>query len=229
MTKQSTAKSSSKTRASNAQAPSLKLKKGRPSLEEEKAISAAIVAAAAQQFLSRGYDATSIEGIAKQIGIYKNAVYKRFPSKHVLFREVMEAKLAEWTILASAQEDNPGTTLEEKLRSHIKRTIKWSTNPEVRAFRKLRMSACEETDNFAQEIRIRNSDTMVKRVAEDIRACTATDKKPAKNPEAIARALLSQIAGWLESQPDSAKPSKKAIDQFTKHTVELLIYGREVW
>ncbi len=215
--------------ASSTKPTGLTLKRGRPSLEEDKAISAAIISVAAQQFLSRGYDATSIEGIAKQAGIYKNAVYKRFPSKRALFREVMEAKLAEWTKLASEQEDNPGETLEEILRSHTRRTIKWSANPEVRAFRKLRMSACQETDDFAQEIRKRSSDTMIKRVADDIRNCTAADNKPAKNPEAIARALLSIIAGWLENQPDSARLTKKVIDQFTDHTVELLIYGREAW
>ncbi len=56
---------------------------------------AAIVAAAHQAFMERGFDAMTMEEIAARAGVSKVTVYNRFPDKQSLFMAVVSAKSAE--------------------------------------------------------------------------------------------------------------------------------------
>lgn len=51
---------------------------------------AAILAAAREQFLSRGYQATSTREIARQVGITQPALYHHFSDKEAIFLAVVE-------------------------------------------------------------------------------------------------------------------------------------------
>lgn len=51
---------------------------------------AAILAAAREQFLAQGYQATSTRDIAKQVGITQPALYHHFSDKEVIFLEVIK-------------------------------------------------------------------------------------------------------------------------------------------
>lgn len=56
---------------------------------------AAILAAAREQFLAQGYQATSTRDIAKQVGITQPALYHHFSDKEVIFLEVIKTVGAE--------------------------------------------------------------------------------------------------------------------------------------
>lgn len=65
---------------------------------------AAILAAARKEFGRRGFAATTIDEIAARAGIAKGAVYHHFPSKELIFEQVLEritAELAAETPLAA--------------------------------------------------------------------------------------------------------------------------------
>jgi AcrR family transcriptional regulator len=49
---------------------------------------AAIVAGACRVFLAHGYDATSMDLVAAEVGVTKKTVYNHFPSKEALFKAV---------------------------------------------------------------------------------------------------------------------------------------------
>src|SRR5471032_2743486 len=50
---------------------------------------AAVIAAAIDEFLAAGFDATSMDRIAARAGVSKRTVYNHFPSKEVLFAAIL--------------------------------------------------------------------------------------------------------------------------------------------
>ena len=70
---------------------------GRPSRQESAQLSDRILDVATALFLSDGFGATSIEGIAKRAGISKRTFYHRFTGKEMLFEAVVRRLIERWT------------------------------------------------------------------------------------------------------------------------------------
>lgn len=84
--------------------------RGRPGYTREEVIAQAI-----DEFLTRGYEATSMGGLAKRLGISKSAIYHHVSSKEQLLEEATTVALdALSVVVEEAQELDAG--IEEKLR-----------------------------------------------------------------------------------------------------------------
>ena len=75
---------------------------------------AAIVAAAIDEFLAAGFDATSMDRIAASASVSKRTVYNHFPSKEALFAAILRQL---WD--ASAGGDAPAYRVNEPLRAQL--------------------------------------------------------------------------------------------------------------
>jgi AcrR family transcriptional regulator len=66
---------------------------GRPSKEQAEALSNHVIAVADAMFLEKGYSSTSMAMVATSARIGKQTLYRRFPSKEVLFRAVIRRRI----------------------------------------------------------------------------------------------------------------------------------------
>jgi AcrR family transcriptional regulator len=74
--------------AANARRKPRKRQAGRPTLEQASELHETVLHAALRVFLKRGYEAASIEGIAREAKVAKITVYRQFGDKESLFFEV---------------------------------------------------------------------------------------------------------------------------------------------
>lgn len=70
---------------------------GRPSVEQSREIDERIKSAALDLFLERGFDAVSMESIAREANVTKTTLYARYSDKSELFAAAWRASKEEWS------------------------------------------------------------------------------------------------------------------------------------
>ncbi len=96
---------------------------GRPSRDEPPAVTReAIIVAARRSIAARGYDATSVRGLARELGVSLSAVQHHFPRKEDLWAGVVETARAQG--VPEAEEGlRPIPDVEGRLRAEIKQRV----------------------------------------------------------------------------------------------------------
>jgi AcrR family transcriptional regulator len=74
------------------------IKTGRPSKKRAQALGDHVVGVAYTLFIENGYDASSMATVATRARVGKQTLYRRFPDKAALFREVIRQRIAAMVI-----------------------------------------------------------------------------------------------------------------------------------
>ena len=109
---------------------------GRPSRQESAQLSDRILDVATVLFLSDGFGATSIEGIAKRAGISKRTFYHRFTGKEMLFEAVVRRLIERWTPSFDAALLE-GAPLADGLRQAAEHMLNVALTPEALALHRM--------------------------------------------------------------------------------------------
>ncbi|MGQ0699637.1 MAG: TetR/AcrR family transcriptional regulator [Panacagrimonas sp.] len=109
---------------------------GRPSRAEAEALRASILNAALDVFIAHGFEAASMEGIAREAGVAKITLYRHFETKEDLFVEV--ARRAQLGVRNSlGRLADKGAPLEQALHEIIEKLYLGYTDPRYLAVSRL--------------------------------------------------------------------------------------------
>lgn len=169
---------------------SIARRRGRPRDPDKEA---AIVAAASRLFLERGLAAASMDEIAAAAGVAKVTIYKRFPDKEALFREVLHRKCK--AMVAPLAFDPEGRSPETMLVEMGLSFLALALDEEAMALHRVIMAEGPRAPRIAELF----FEAAVERVKEDLaryfRAENAAGRLQIADPERLAWRFLGAVKG----------------------------------
>lgn len=88
---------------------------GRPTREQARARQIALLETALEHFLQKGFEGTTVEGIAADVNMTKRTVYARYPDKSALFRAAVRHGTERLSVSSEAIEATRVENLEQTL------------------------------------------------------------------------------------------------------------------
>ena len=122
---------------------SVSARRGRPKSEEKRQ---QISEAAADLFLTEGFERTSMDAVAQAAGVSKQTVYSHFANKDELFRSCIASKVAEYDLTVEPSEYH---TLEAGLRAFADGYLRILSDPRVVRMWRLIMAESVEHGHVA--------------------------------------------------------------------------------
>lgn len=202
-------------------------RRGRPSPAETAEITRLILTSALEVFSQQSFDDASIEGIAARAGVKKDTIYKRFPDKRALLRGALQERVSTWAKAGSMTV--AGETLEERLKSYAVLLLRHATSPEGRLWIRLVESAWQGLEELNERRAAVGYDQAQRIIANEIRRWTAHEKRPARDPEMVATALMAMLTGWTDATGLDAAVAEEEVTRFAHAAVDLVIRGRAAW
>ena len=203
-------------------------KRGRPTAAQVEAINRAIGDAAAEHFLSVGFEAASMEAVAARAGVSKGTLYARYPTKAALLHAVIEERVAAWSAESARYDHLLPAGLEDRLRYHARTIIRALANDEIRAFQNL-VRGSTLSPELARDFYDTGQGFVVRLVADEIAAGTREDPAPAKDPRRVAQMLVAMLYGWFTLEESVGAVSEAEAIAFVDRSVDVLYAGRSAW
>ena len=204
-------------------------RRGRPSPEQSAAITGTIINTATVLFLTDGFEGTSMEAVAAEVGIPKRTLYKRFADKTELLDAVLKAQVSAWSSVSSQQNATLAIDLPQRLKQYVTTMLVWAGRPEVRKFAKLFATAEGLSDDGKDRFEFYGRAEMVKLIAHEIMEFGPAQGIPAKEPLRVARIFMALLTGWLSLRGNDAPLSNAEAAVEAGYLVDVLMQGAIAW
>jgi TetR/AcrR family transcriptional regulator, transcriptional repressor for nem operon len=177
-----------------------------------------VVAAARDEFWSRGYAATSVEDLTGATGLGKGSLYGAFGDKHALYLRALDAYCTAALDQVRAQLRDPTHSAYDRLARHIRaRAAAVAADKDHRGCM-MATSAAElgATDDAVAQTVAKTLNAWRRELADCITAAQrdgSIDRK--QNPQALATLLLAVLRGMEALHKGGVKPAqiKAAADE----------------
>jgi TetR/AcrR family transcriptional repressor of mexJK operon len=138
---------------------------GRPTTADAAALAEHILDIATRGFLSDGYAATSVEGVAARAGVAKRTLYARWHGKPALFRAVLERLMQRWLDSAEPQPDTTTSGLDSILLWIARRALAVALEADALALHRLVIAESGRFPELAEMVQQSAASTGTGRVA----------------------------------------------------------------
>jgi AcrR family transcriptional regulator len=166
-------------------------RRGRPGHDQETVMRRAI-----DVFNQRGYDGTSMEDLARELGFTKSAIYHHVPSKsHLLEAALNEGLSALSRVIDEARASDAGSTAYERLRSAVTESVVVLVDhlPAVTLLLRVRGNSAIELDALRRRRKIDADLAALVRDAVDEGSLRADI-----DPDLISRLLFGMVNSLIE-------------------------------
>jgi AcrR family transcriptional regulator len=155
-----------------------------------------VLKTAIELFNRRGYDATSVGDIARELGLTKPAIYHHVTSKEQLLSAALDDALDELTAaVGDASRPRPGTTAYGRLRDVVRRSVEVLIAHQPSVTLLLRVRGNSDVELAALERRRWLDDRVAELVTEAIREGSVRDDVP---PALVSRLLFGLVNSLVE-------------------------------
>lgn len=190
--------------------------RGRPTADRIPLIEGNIREGAMRIFLAEGFEAASMDAIARAASVSKGTLYSRYQSKELLFRAVLEEELERWSDRTSAQDHLLPETIEARLEHHARTLIEVFQWPQYRQINRLIESASVTFPDIArvwQEIGVVRYINFLKA---DIAKAKDVPQSDAESLELYSNLFLHGLAGWFKERQVEHADSPGNLDDFVR-------------
>ncbi|HLV72362.1 TetR family transcriptional regulator [Actinomadura hallensis] len=171
--------------------PPVRRRRGRPGYDQE-----TILRTAVELFNRKGYDATSMGDLAKELGLTKPAIYHHVTSKEQLLSLALDDALDELTALVTeASHERAGTSAYERLRHVVRRSVEVLVAHQPSVTLLLRVRGNSPVEQAALERRRWLDDRLAALVADAVKEGALRDDVP---PALVSRLLFGMVNSLVE-------------------------------
>ncbi|MEU6786090.1 TetR/AcrR family transcriptional regulator [Nonomuraea angiospora] len=189
--------------------PSPRRGRGRPGHDQ-----AAVLRAAVELFNRKGYDATSMGDLAKELGLTKPAIYHHVAGKEQLLGQALDDALDELTaVVTEASRDQAGTSAYGRLREVLRRSVEVLVAHQPSVTLLLRVRGNSEVELAALERRRWLDDRLAALVTDAVAEGALRDDVPATLVSRLLFGMVNSLVEWY--RPDGAYDRAMVADAIT--------------
>jgi AcrR family transcriptional regulator len=157
----------------------------------------AITNAAAEMFVRRGYDATSMDLIAAEARVSRQTIYNQFESKEALFRAIISA-LADEAVMPLAEPSRKGTAARATLRRLARSILATALRPSTLALHRLVVAEAVRFPELGRSIYAAGAARAVEQLAEFLQRQTRLGFLDVRHPAAAAEQFFSMVTSFQQ-------------------------------
>jgi len=169
------------------------VKVGRPPKERAEALGEHVLAIADALFLEQGYGATSMAIVAERARVGKQTLYRRFPGKPALFREVVHRRLDAMIVPPEEGEAEPDPLAD--LRRLAGRALNAVSDPEFLQLCRIVVAEAVSFPELGCVVWENFRSNFARRCTKTIQNAQATGRCRPGDPEAIALSFFWSLIG----------------------------------
>jgi AcrR family transcriptional regulator len=180
-------------------------RRGRPTLAQSAARDSAVLDAATQLFVDRGFADTTMDAVAARAATTKRSIYRRYPDKEALFMAVVEDMTTSFSD-ALFDEIDAGDSLEQGLELLALRLLDYMVSQSSLSLHRLVKTEAKRHVELARRVHDEIVVAAIADMAAALRKITAVHGGKLKESNAAAQLFFAVVTAECDTATEFGKP-----------------------